>query len=44
MEAFWTIVSYIVLFGLAALSGFVVYYWFVIVPRRVEARQPLRRF
>jgi hypothetical protein len=34
MEAFWTIVVYAFVVGMAALGGFVTYYWFVIVPER----------
>jgi len=40
METFWTIVVYAFVFGMAALGGFVTYYWFVIVPdREVGARR-----
>ena len=43
METFWTIVVYAFVFGLAALGGFVTFYWFVIVPDRVlDTRKPPR--
>jgi hypothetical protein len=30
VEAFWTIVSYAVVFGIPALIGYLFYYWFVV--------------
>jgi hypothetical protein len=34
METFWTIVVYAFVFGMAALGGFVFFYWFVVVADR----------
>jgi hypothetical protein len=34
MELFWTIVVYVFVFGMAALGGFVGFYWFVVVGQR----------
>jgi hypothetical protein len=33
MEAFWTIVSYAVVFGIPALIGYLFYKWLVVLPR-----------
>ena len=32
METFWTIVVYAFVFGMAALGGFVGFYWLVVIP------------
>jgi hypothetical protein len=40
MEAFWTIVSYAVVFGIAGLVGYLFYYWFVLMPRRLDSEGP----
>jgi hypothetical protein len=40
MEAFWTIVSYAVVFGIAGLVGYLFYYWFVLLPRRLDSEGP----
>jgi hypothetical protein len=38
VEAFWTIVSFAVVFGIGAWVGFIFFYWFVLIPRH-EAEQ-----
>jgi hypothetical protein len=38
IETFWVIVSYAVLLGIGALSGFVFYYWFAVIPDRLPER------
>jgi hypothetical protein len=46
METFWTIVVYAFVFGMAALGGFVFFYWFVVVGDREASsarRAPVRR-
>jgi hypothetical protein len=42
METFWTIVVYAFVFGMAALGGFVFYYWIVVVPDRALAARRAR--
>jgi hypothetical protein len=39
VEAFWTIVSYAVVFGVPVGVGYVFYYWFVLIPRRSAAER-----
>lgn len=45
MELFWTIVVYVFVFGMAALGGFVGFYWFVVVGQREAStrRAPVGR-
>jgi len=45
METFWTIVVYAFVFGMAALGGFVFFYWFVVVGEREASsrRAPVGR-
>jgi hypothetical protein len=45
MELFWTIMVYVFVFGMAALGGFVGFYWFVVVGQREAStrRAPVGR-
>jgi hypothetical protein len=44
VETFWTIVVYAFVFGTGALIGAVMWYWLVVVPRKVrEAPTGTRR-
>jgi hypothetical protein len=43
MEAFWTIASFAVVFGIPVLVGYLFYYWFVLVPRRLDSEGPKGR-
>jgi hypothetical protein len=40
MEAFWTIASFAVVFGIAGLAGYLFYYWFVLIPGRTDWERP----
>lgn len=33
VEAFWTIASYVVVFGIPVLVGYLFYYWFIVRSR-----------
>jgi H+/Cl- antiporter ClcA len=35
VDTFWTIVAFVVIGAIGAVVGFVFYYWFVIIPKRV---------
>ena len=39
VDAFWTIVVFAFVAGVGALIGFVFYYWFIIIPKRVLAER-----
>ncbi len=44
MELFWTIMVYVFVFGMAALGGFVTFYWLVVVgEREASSRRPVGR-
>jgi hypothetical protein len=43
VEAFWTIVSFAVVFGIAGLGGYLFYYSFVLLPRRLDSEGPQGR-
>jgi hypothetical protein len=38
LSGFWTIATLAFIVGVAAVIGLVGYYWFVVVPRRLEER------
>jgi len=38
LSGFWTIATLAFIVGAAGVIGFVGYYWFVVVPRRLEER------
>ena len=45
MEIFWTIMVYAFVFGMAALGGFVTFYWLIVIPEREASvrRAPVGR-
>jgi hypothetical protein len=43
METFWTIMVYAFVLGMGAVGGLVFFYWFLVLPHRLEAeRSPAR--
>jgi hypothetical protein len=43
VETFWTIVVYAFIFGMGALGGLVFFYWFMVLPHRLESARTSRR-
>jgi hypothetical protein len=38
VNTFWSIVTFVVVFGIAGFVAFVFYYWFVVIPKQVLGR------
>ncbi len=38
VNTFWSIVSFVVVFGIGGFVGLVFYYWFVVIPKQVLER------
>ena len=38
VNTFWSVVSFVVVFGIGGFVGLVFYYWFVVIPKQVLER------